>query len=168
MFPGQTVKLTSYQERHDILNYDDCTVGELIAFTKSRSIVVPPQVHGRFTKDSLVTALLEADEGSTFSRLLDLPPEIRNMIYEFYMDSFRAAPYTVYETRVLLLPDQPPLGRVSRQLRQEVLPLFYESFCFQLRFLAPPSRSRWPPSVVSHNFPIFGTYIAGEDPQNGA
>jgi hypothetical protein len=74
------------------------------------------------------------------------------MIYEFYMDSFRVAPYTVYETRVLLLPNQPPLGRVSRQLRQEVLTLFYESFCFQLRFWAPPSRSKWPPSVISQRF----------------
>ena len=72
--------------------------------------------------------LEEADENMGFERLLDLPPELRVLIYGFYFDSLPK----------LREPVQPPLSQVSRLLRQESLPVFYSTCTFKLSDLFNP------------------------------
>ncbi|KAK4508578.1 hypothetical protein PRZ48_002317 [Zasmidium cellare] len=76
------------------------------------------------------------------SRLLDLPTELRLSIFEFALTSptptvtFRLDPYQL-DTYTPAL--QPPLTRVSRQLRAEILPIYYESNAFILHSEPPKS-----------------------------
>ena len=63
------------------------------------------------------------DHNRNFRRLLDLPPELRRRVYEFYVADF---PFT------LKLPAQPPLARTCKILRQEVLPVFYGTLEFEI------------------------------------
>ncbi|KAF2171982.1 hypothetical protein M409DRAFT_63501 [Zasmidium cellare ATCC 36951] len=83
------------------------------------------------------------------SRLLTLPAEIRTLIFEFALTSsskptvtFRLDPYQLdtYTPAV-----QPPLTRVSRQLREETLPIYYELTPFILHSEAPKADDalRW-------------------------
>ena len=72
--------------------------------------------------------LEEADENTGFERLLDLPPELRVLIYGLHFDSMPE----------LREPVQPPLSKVSRLLRQESLPIFYSTCTFKLSDLFSP------------------------------
>lgn len=69
--------------------------------------------------------LIAAHENLRFERFLDLPAELRVMVYELYIDSFETYPDT------LALP---PLAITSRQMRYEAAPVFYERATFQLRY----------------------------------
>jgi len=54
------------------------------------------------------------------NQLENMPPELRNMVYEFYLEDYKP-------TRVSLVdgkPVPPPLTRVCRQLRAEFLPMW--------------------------------------------
>ncbi|KXT13513.1 hypothetical protein AC579_4162 [Pseudocercospora musae] len=62
--------------------------------------------------------LTDADSYLTFHRLMDLPPELRNSIYELVMAAY---------SKPLTSPSQPPLALVSRQVRDEG--------CFHVLFL---------------------------------
>lgn len=73
------------------------------------------------TKPQLISALEKADEDRTFLRFMDLPPELRTRIYDFYFEPLHrvrwdVAPYTI---------PPPPITIVSKQLRLESHPLFY-------------------------------------------
>lgn len=94
-----------------LLSYDNCELHELQQFCRQR------QLHSGKTQGDAVGILEAADEEATFERLLDLPPELRNRIYSFYLESLGP----------LELPIPPPLTRVSRQLRRETLLLFFQS-----------------------------------------
>lgn len=52
----------------------------------------------------------------------ELPPEIRNMIYEYHFAGYGALSYKHH---------QPPLTLASSQLRSESLPLFYKCVTFK-------------------------------------
>jgi hypothetical protein len=96
-----------------------------------------------------VQALLEADEVQTFTKLFDLPPEIRQMVYGFYMCEFGID----YDgRRKLYFPSHPPLARVNRMLRQEVLSIYYETFLFFLRFSNRLSQRKWEPEYGTQDF----------------
>jgi hypothetical protein len=73
---------------------------------------------------TLKAQLEQADDDATFERLSDLPPELRATIYKHYFqsldDSLARRGYKY----------QPPITLVSRQVRQEALPLFYEHSTF--------------------------------------
>lgn len=72
----------------------------------------------------LIKFLEEQDDAKyTFKRFLDIPPELRNRVYEFYIADFPSS---------LKLPTKPPLSRTCRLLRQEVLPVFYANFEFEI------------------------------------
>lgn len=70
-----------------------------------------------------------ADEmGPTFSRFLDLAPELRAIIYKMYIKDFASG--------VLVRPTQPPLTRVCRLTRNEALPIFYSTCTTHLQLRA--------------------------------
>lgn len=64
------------------------------------------------------------DEHNTFHRFLDLPPELRERIYTEYFNTYDEYNYPKC---------QPPISYVSRTVRRETLPLFYECCFFSIR-----------------------------------
>jgi hypothetical protein len=93
-----------------LMSYEGLGVLELRSLCDARGLSTKATTAGRLTR-----ALEKADDNATF-RLLDLPPEIRNLIYELHFSDFDEIS-TSYA--------QPPLTLASKQLRAEALPLFY-------------------------------------------
>ncbi|KAF7186785.1 hypothetical protein HII31_11882 [Pseudocercospora fuligena] len=106
-----------------MLYYGDqrISMDELRKFVRDRGLALPTPA----TRKAIVNVLLHADETSTFDRIQDLPPELREKIYEFYIDAF---------PEKLTCPTQPPLTRINRLVRKEALPIFYKRVRFQLAF----------------------------------
>lgn len=111
------VEFTHLVER-GLLCYDPCTKSELLSFAKARKV----EIETNEGRKSLIQKLKDADENATFEKILDLPAELRNHIYEAYLAEF---------AEQLDCPSQPPLARTSRQMRAEVLPLFYGTKTFR-------------------------------------
>jgi hypothetical protein len=122
------------------MGHHECTQSELRKFATDRNIIAACE---KPSKSSLVHLLLDADKVRTFSKLFDIPPELRQSIYEYYVGDFGETycPY-LESLRMHALVDapQPPLARVCRLLRHEVLPVFYSQCRFQVEFI----RSRRP------------------------
>lgn len=99
-----------------LLSYLRCDMEELRTFCKARNIKSKAR-----SVQGVVEVLEQADDSAVFPRFLDLPPEIRNAIYEFHFRDFHgmAAKHV-----------QPPLTLASSQLRLEALPLFYKCVTF--------------------------------------
>lgn len=72
----------------ELLSYDRCSVIELKRFCTQRRIQVPNA--RQITKGLLVVALETADEATEFAGFMELPPELRLMIYTPYFDSLDA------------------------------------------------------------------------------
>ncbi|KAK4899335.1 hypothetical protein LTR49_027658 [Elasticomyces elasticus] len=103
------------------LCYFRCSDAELKRFVKDRGLDTP---EGRFRRSAIIEVLEHADEELAFTKFLDLPPELRTIIYDYYLAVF---------PEVLRNPVQPPSTRVCRLLRTETLPMFYQRTTFQVR-----------------------------------
>ncbi|KAK3710080.1 hypothetical protein LTR37_010511 [Vermiconidia calcicola] len=101
-----------------LLCYIKCSVEELHAFAKARGILTATAkpTNASMSRRSFIQLLKAADNTPTFKRFLALPPELRNRVYEYYMCSF---------SKRLRTPSAPPLAQTCKQLRSEVLPMFY-------------------------------------------
>nr|OQO23173.1 hypothetical protein B0A51_07329 [Rachicladosporium sp. CCFEE 5018]OQO30991.1 hypothetical protein B0A51_01230 [Rachicladosporium sp. CCFEE 5018] len=130
------------------LVYDNCDVEEICGFLQQRSITAAFHAEDhravgelksiicglgavRFPfeeccpiKRVLIRRLHATDDSAVFNRLRDLPSELRSIIYDLYCSGF--------PEQELHAPTQPPLARVCRQLRQEVLPVFYSQCTFRI------------------------------------
>ena len=71
----------------------------------------------------MIGLLEKGDDDYTFERFLDLPPELRVRVSEFYVAEF---------AETLKHPTRPPLARTCRLLRQEVSPIFYGNCEFEI------------------------------------
>lgn len=101
--------------------YEKCKTAELRLFALQRRLTTIVDIPNANRQD-LAKALRLADQTPQFHRFLELPPELRTAIYTFYCAGFADEPLT--------LPTYPPLARVNRQLREEVLPVFYSECTF--------------------------------------
>lgn len=124
--------LLNRQEK-ELMTYNNCSYEELLKFCVQRHIPVPekkvpipssgssgkPEEETESSKKELMRILMEADENRTFPRFTELPPEMRNLIYEFSYEFFEEDS-TPNEIRT-----PPPIAQVSRLIRAEALPLFY-------------------------------------------
>ncbi|KAF7186787.1 hypothetical protein HII31_11884 [Pseudocercospora fuligena] len=140
------------------LNYAACNEAELKKFVIDR--LGAKEANGA-KKSDLVAKLEAADEELEFKRFLDLPTELRDRIAVFYMGGFGRQNFVKHPTvsgqlqadyseRLRLIgldhPTQPPLTRVNRQLRSELLPSFYKTcvfnmyFCYTYNATGPRSR----------------------------
>lgn len=87
-------------------------------------------------KKALVATLEQSDDQATFRRFLELPAELRNRIYELHLVNVSlergrcGRPSDSY----LLTPAQPFHSRTSRDIRAEVLAVFYEKCRFLIHF----------------------------------
>ena len=105
-----------------LLHYEPLPVITLRRYCAQRSL--PSGID--LTKIELITELEAEDDEGVFDRFTALPPELRVRIYRLYFKSFNA----------LHAPEQPPITRVSRLLRGESLPIFYQSCHFRIVIMA--------------------------------
>jgi len=121
------------------LCYDQCSLPELKTFVQDRHL------ESKATRKALTQALLSADANPTFHRFLDLPAELRAVVYDIHMHEFTRDP--------LRHPSQPPLTRTNRQLRSEALPIFFATCTFTLT----PSLERERANPLSESDRYFDT-----------
>jgi len=113
--------------RQDILinPYLGWKVADLKLFVRQKSITTRGLRH----KQDLINALTTSDTKRPY-HFLELPAEVRIMIYEHAITEENK-----HESPILDVPrKQPPLLTVCRQIRQEMLPLYYGSIHFPVTF----------------------------------
>lgn len=113
----ELIQIKSYR----FIGYSKLPKVQLLQYIAQRRI----KVGGEPTNRDLVEALLEADKDRKFTKICDLPPELRLRICEFYVSDFN-------RNKGLCCPAQPPLARTNRLFRQDVLPLFYSNCRFHV------------------------------------
>lgn len=77
----------------------------------------------RSVRAKYIEWLEDADEQPTFPRFMELPAELRELVYQHHFASY---------PEVLSSPCQPPISMVSKQIRRESLPLFYSECQFAI------------------------------------
>lgn len=101
-----------------LLSYERYTKAELQVFINGRGLQQGIPKSG--PKKDLVARLERADDSVTFDRFGDLAPEIRLRIYELH---FRSLP-------PMTTPVQPPITTTARLVREESLPVFFDTCRF--------------------------------------
>jgi hypothetical protein len=105
---------TTFRKQKGRFDYTPCDEVELRSFCIGRRLIKPDYPFHSWYHFARMLSVADAHE--TFEKLLELPRELRCRIYELYFRSFD----------VLDQPVQPPISQVSRLLRTETLPVFYE------------------------------------------
>ena len=110
------------------LSYETYNVAQLRQFVEARGLKMKST--SKANKKQLVQRLETAEKLSDtfedkreFPRFLELPPELRNAVYTFYFNGLKVVPQRF---------SQPPICKVSRELRVESLGLFYEHATFSI------------------------------------
>jgi hypothetical protein len=104
--------------------YEKCKIDELRRFGQQRGLLDADKVD----RKQLIQALLHADDHPRFHLFLALPPELRTSVYRLYCTDFADEPLT--------LPTYPPRARANKQLRDEMLPVFYNECTFAVGLIA--------------------------------
>ncbi|EME44380.1 hypothetical protein DOTSEDRAFT_72019 [Dothistroma septosporum NZE10] len=104
--------------------YDNCATEELVTFHKQRGMQEPPD---RIQRTALIATLVQRDDNAKFEKLLGLRAELRVNIYEL-----RFA-WIAQVRDSLWLSYPPPITQVNQLLQQESLPLFFQTFRFELQ-----------------------------------
>jgi hypothetical protein len=138
-------QLVYHRERHErnLPSYAKCATAELGKFARARGLI--PSFGKAPPKRELIDLLSEADENPRFDRFAELPAELRVQIYEYYVDAFSDVENT-------LRP--PPLALMSKQLMEEVMPIFYARSVFELHYYERNPFDHWQPARY---FPETGT-----------
>ncbi|KXS99835.1 hypothetical protein AC578_8873 [Pseudocercospora eumusae] len=135
-----------YRYQHHRVLYRACSVGELKRLAQNRGLEIPPscqQNHVRKGRARLAWFLHDADFYISFHPFMDLPPDLRLVVYEHYFAAFAST---------LTYPSQPALARVSRQLRLEVLSAFYRQCRFRITFESDNARPPFRATLATHAF----------------
>jgi hypothetical protein len=120
------------QSGQDVVNKNWDKQSKMVAFFIS--LHVNPEITKRVPTHELYHPWLLMQHLETIStsfRFLDLPPELRNQIYSFVLR----------DSQVILSPGTkkttgyPVITKVSRQIRNEALELFYAKTTFELSFV---------------------------------
>ncbi|EME83920.1 uncharacterized protein MYCFIDRAFT_195118 [Pseudocercospora fijiensis CIRAD86] len=117
---GDQVRKCLARMQRGLLCYETCSTPELEKFLEARNIHQHPE---KLSRGGMIKRLMSADDDRDFPRFMDLPPELRNSVYEFVMDEY---------AKTLITPAQPPFALVSRQVRDEALSTFYACCSFQI------------------------------------
>ncbi|KAK3673725.1 hypothetical protein LTR78_006278 [Recurvomyces mirabilis] len=121
---NMTLRIDTHQ-----ICYEQCSSAELLKFKKDHNVSMTYSdmqlKDPRAMRMALETVLYAVDREIKFERFRGLPAEQRNSIYESAMAHFADQ---------LITPSVPPLARVCKQLRSEVLPLFYAGHSFLMEY----------------------------------
>ena len=128
--------------KRGLLSYDACSIDELRRFVEARSLPLPKQFFQ--SKADFINALELDDDEGCFPKFTDLPAELRVRIYAMVFG----------KVQVIRVPRQPPLSQVSRQLRQEVLPIFFSTCTFTFR-ICVERVNREPKYFIPNGFTAF-------------
>ncbi|KAI7283271.1 hypothetical protein KC345_g3070 [Hortaea werneckii] len=115
------------------MSYHKRSNDELRRLIQARKIEVSP-LGLKLPKSELVDILQSEDQRPKFHRFQELPPELRNRIYEYHFASFH---------QPICAPSQPPITKVSSLLRRETLQLFYHSCVFEIHLRLRRERWTW-------------------------
>jgi hypothetical protein len=126
-----------------LLSHEGLPLRELKLYATQRAL--PTTLGRKNTITELKTQLEQADDDVTFC-LLDLPPELRKIIFSYYFNYFHApiSEHSHFPT----LKCQPPITRVSRAIRQVSVPLFYGCWGFVVDI--PAAHLRHNPSYLTY------------------
>lgn len=114
-----------------VFNYFKCTIGELRKFLEDRKLC--PKFRSR---DEAALRLQNADRVATF-RFLDLPPELRNHIYQLLL-TLRSVPHLIGPMKLGAQPKclLPEILATSKQVHKEARGLLYGENEFVVTFAA--------------------------------
>ncbi|KAK4549770.1 hypothetical protein LTR36_005071 [Oleoguttula mirabilis] len=123
-------RLREHLRRSDLglMSYYKCTNEELRQLIEARQIDISSYTdkHRIGPRQDLTHSLDRADMHPKFHGFTKLPAELRNQIYGYHLADFQKSIYA---------PSQPPLSKTCRLIRQEFIPLFYGTCCFEVRLL---------------------------------
>lgn len=111
----------------------NCSNDELRRLVQARKIGLWP-FGLKLSRRELVDVLQSEDQEPKFHRFLELPPELRNRIYEYHFASFH---------QPICAPSQPPITTVSSLLRKETFQLFYHGCVFEVHLRLRIENERW-------------------------
>lgn len=136
-------RLRELYVRHQrgLLSYEGLTVSEIKSFVVQRGL--SSTTIAKPTVATLKAQLEQADDDATFDRFPELPPEIRQQIFERYFDSLNK-----HRENMTKPGGQPPIALASRQTRLEALPLYYSRYLFPFRIV-----DDWPDRVFDRTMP---------------
>lgn len=112
--------ITQQREQRGMLVYNRCSDEELRRFCRQRGL---RQLQSVSNREDMIYALERADdEGATFARFLDLPPELQLRVYDLYKSSLgdNFGPFSV----------APPLTAVSKLVRHDAASVFFSDRIF--------------------------------------
>ncbi|KAK3620857.1 hypothetical protein LTR56_023130 [Elasticomyces elasticus] len=99
-----------------LCTFEHLTIAQLRQLCKDRKLPVLSNA----SRDEFIAALEQADDKKRFPRFLDLPPKVRVFVYAAYVQDLEQGTLAV----------QPPVTMLSKELRTEALPVFYDSYRF--------------------------------------
>lgn len=113
----------SHRAERGLLSYDKCSKAELQKFVIDRRLT--DDIDTSSPKTLLVEQLEHADDHLDFNSFVELPPEIRCLIYEYHIKTFGTV-----EAQPL------PITQVCQLVRQEALPLLYQHSRLVIRIIS--------------------------------
>lgn len=155
----QELALLLRRADHGLLCYAHSSVEELKHSIKTRQIRYQ-DMSGRNIRQhesagpertGLYAILDQTDAMRDFHRLLELPPDLRAEVYGYYLAPFAEQPLHALTT--------PPLARLNRLVRSEVLPLFFEQCTFEIPLIHVHRTFRMP--IVLNMVP-FAVHVSPE------
>ncbi|CZT20612.1 uncharacterized protein RCC_06470 [Ramularia collo-cygni] len=139
------LRILAYRAQRRLRCYDGDPKNLLRIFCRQRGLPIALQ---KAHKLELIKALETADELATFDRFLDLPAELRLLVYGFHFDDFEMRANCtdkILSHRELTYPATPAIAQVCSLIRRESLPCFYQTTSFVFIALTRPKKLNVPP-----------------------
>lgn len=121
----------SYRVQQGLLVFDKYSFTELERICVRKHYKLPDNLpKGKVAARKELTQYLEArDTHNTFDKFLDLPAELRVMVYKFHLHDLEATAENPEH-----LWAQPPITKVNKLIRTETLDLFHNTCNFTFKF----------------------------------
>ncbi|KAF7185803.1 hypothetical protein HII31_12905 [Pseudocercospora fuligena] len=131
-----------------LFSYERCSKDSLRLFCASRRIAI----ESTDPKHLLCGTLHKADASATFEKFMDLPPELRVLIFDFHLDWL-----TDHLDEKDIIGEAyrpPPITRACKLIRKEALPLFQDRQVLTLTYDYQHYPGSEPTYVGSRHMPV--------------
>ncbi|KAF7185340.1 hypothetical protein HII31_13319 [Pseudocercospora fuligena] len=120
------------RRQRGLLNYSKYDVEELRGFCTNRGLKLPKAgKNKRQNKNLLIKHLDAADDDATFDKFLDLPPELRVIMFEWHFRDIAPSDRENYYLAETIIRAQPPIARTSPLIRKEALDVWYKMVTYK-------------------------------------